>query len=81
MCQSSFYCQFSLFTGLPNLLLTAGEGNVFTGVCHSVHNWPYGYSVTVHPCYSTVGVHPTGMLSILVILFFQNEVSLVKIFL
>ena len=33
------------------LLPTAREGNVFTGVCHSVHNWPHGYSVTAHPCW------------------------------
>ena len=32
-------------------------------VSHSVHNWPHGYSVTAHPCYSAVGTHPTGMLS------------------
>ena len=30
-------------------LITDRKGrNVFTGVCHSVHNWPHGYSVTVH---------------------------------
>ena len=28
------------------------EGNVFTDVCHSVHNRPHDYSVTAHPCYS-----------------------------
>ena len=44
-------------------LPTAREGNVFTGICNSVHNRPYGYSVTAHPCYSAVGTHPTGMLS------------------
>ena len=55
--------KFRLFTGLPNLSPTTREGNVFTGVCHSVQNWPYGYSVTAHPCYSMVGTHPTGMLS------------------
>ena len=32
-------------------------------VSHSVHNRPHGYSVTGHPCYSAVGMHPTGMLS------------------
>ena len=42
----------STFLFLP----TAREGNVFTGVCHYVHNRPYGYSVT---CYSAVGTHPT----------------------
>ena len=44
-------------------LPTAREGNVFTGVCHSVHHRPHGYSVTAHPCYSVVGAHRTGMLS------------------
>ena len=33
------------------LLPTAREGNVFTGVCHSVHNRPHAYSVTAHPCW------------------------------
>ena len=45
------------------LLPTAREGNVFTRVCHSVHNRSHGYSVTAHPCYSVVGMHSTGMLS------------------
>ena len=27
------------------------EGNVFTRVCDSVHNWPHGCSVTAHPCW------------------------------
>ena len=44
-----------------NLLPTAREGNVFTGVCHSVHNRPHAYSVTAHPCsvtcYGAVGMH------------------------
>ena len=44
-------------------LPTAREGNVFTGVCHSVHNRPDGYSVIAHPYYGAVGMHPTGMLS------------------
>ena len=44
-------------------LPTTREGNVFTGVCHSVHNRPHGYSITAHPGYSVVGTHPTGMLS------------------
>ena len=35
---------------------------------HSVHNWPHGYSVTVHPCYVAFGTHPTGMLSCSLIL-------------
>ena len=30
------------------LLPTAREGNDFTGVCQSVHNWSLGYSVTGH---------------------------------
>ena len=50
------------------LLPTAREDNVFTSVCHSVHNRPHVYSVTAHPCYSTVGTHPTGMLSCLCLL-------------
>ena len=33
------------------LLLIAKEVNVFTGVCHSVHNWPHGFSVTAHGCW------------------------------
>ena len=32
-------------------LPTVREGNVFTGVCHSVHNRPHAYSVTAHPCW------------------------------
>ena len=39
-------------------LPTARECNVFSGVCHSVHNRPRGYSVTAHPCYSAIGTHP-----------------------
>ena len=39
--------------GDANLL--AREGNVFTGVCHSVHNQPHGYWFTAHPCYGAVG--------------------------
>ena len=37
-------------------LPTSREGNVFTGICHSVHNRPHGNSVTAHPCYSTVSM-------------------------
>ena len=33
------------------LLPTAREGNVYTGICHSVHNWPHAYSATAHPCW------------------------------
>ena len=47
----------------PHFYSTARKDNVFTGVCHSVHNRPHGYSVTVHPIYSAVGARPTGMLS------------------
>ena len=32
-------------------LLTAREGNVFTGMCHSVHNWPHGYAFTALESY------------------------------
>ena len=32
-------------------------------VSHSVHNLPYGFSVTAHPCYGAVGTHTTGMFS------------------
>ena len=32
-------------------LPTAREGNVFTGVCHSVHSRPDACSVTAHPCW------------------------------
>ena len=32
-------------------------------VSHYVHNRPHGYSVTAYPCYGTVGMYPTGMLS------------------
>ena len=42
-----------------SLITDRKKGNVFTGVCHSVHNWPHGFSVTVHPRYSAIG---TGML-------------------
>ena len=52
--------------GLIPSLPTAREGNVFTGVCHSVHNLPHGYSVTAYPCYGAAGMHHTGMLSGLV---------------
>ena len=33
------------------LLSTTREGNVFTRICDSVHNWPHGYSVTANPCW------------------------------
>ena len=32
-------------------LPTTREGNVFTGVCHSVYNRPHAYSVTAHSCW------------------------------
>ena len=35
-----------------SVLLPAREVNVFTGVCHSVYNRPYGYSVTAHGRYT-----------------------------
>ena len=74
-------CQFSLLNFLP----TAREGIVFTCVCHSVHNQPYGYSVTAHPYHSAVGTHPTGMLSCLfctsaVLLSFSNLFLLLSFF-
>ena len=50
-------------------LLTAREGNVFTGVYHSVHKRPHGYSVIAHPCNGSVGTHPTGMLSCFLVSF------------
>ena len=34
-----------------HFLSTARKGNVFTGVCHSVHSWPHAYSITAHPCW------------------------------
>ena len=37
------------------LLPTARKGKVFTGMCHSVHCWPHGYSFTANPCYCVVG--------------------------
>ena len=48
-----------------HLLPTAGEGNVLTGVCHSVHIRPHIYSFTAHRFYGAVGMHPTWMLSCL----------------
>ena len=33
------------------ILLPTARDNVFTGVCHSVHNWPHAYSVSAHPCW------------------------------
>ena len=50
---------------LECILVTDHKGNVFTGVCHSVHNRPHGYSFTAHLYYCTVGTHPIGMLSCL----------------
>ena len=47
---------------LKILLPTVREGNVFTGVCHSVHNRPHDYLFTAHPCYGEVGTHSAGML-------------------
>ena len=53
---------------LPNIYIYRQQGKVMflqASVSHSVHNRPHGYSVTVHPCYGAVGMHPTGMLSCL----------------
>ena len=44
---------------------TAREGNVFTGVCNSVHNRPHSYSVAAHPCNGAIGTHRTGRLFLL----------------
>ena len=60
----------SYFTGS---LLTAREGNVFTSICHSVHNWPHGYLVTAHSYYSTVGTHLTGVHSVFFSFFTCNK--------
>ena len=50
------------YIGARILLPTAREGNVFRGVCHSVHNRPHDDSVTAHPYYGVVGTRSTGML-------------------
>ena len=63
------------------LLPTTREGNVLTGVCHSVHNRPHGYLVIAHSCHSAVGTHPIGMLScsiVVVVFFFFNSNIFVK---
>ena len=60
---SSTRVSFNGSTLWSELLPTAREGNVLTGVCHSVHNRPHAYTVTVRPRYGAVGTHPTGMLS------------------
>ena len=47
-------------------LFTDHKGKVMfsqVSVSHSVHDWPHGYSVTTHSCYSAVGSQPTGILS------------------
>ena len=69
----SWFCAFSVFmteathqnTFCPivEFLPNTREGNVFTGVCHSVHHRPLGYWFNAHPCYGVVGMHPIGMLS------------------
>ena len=51
--------------GFPKEGANSAGGNVFPGICHSVCNQPYGYSVTAHACYSAVGRHPTGIPSCL----------------
>ena len=48
---------------LPLLFPTTREGNVFRGVCLSVHNLSHGCSVTARPCYGAVGTQPTELLS------------------
>ena len=49
-------------SGSKNYYRPRSEGNVFTGVCHSVHNRPYG--CLMRPLgHCVVGMHPTGMLS------------------
>ena len=60
---NEYLIRLRLFEFLP----TARQGRVFRGVCHSVHKWPHGYSITAHPYYGAVGTHPTGMLSFLFI--------------
>ena len=47
-----------------------------SSVSDSVHNWPRDYLVIAHPCYSTVGTHPTGMLSC-VIYFLAIKVQMI----
>ena len=66
------YNIFKLNLSWDLFLQTAREGNVFTGICHSVHNPPHGYSITACPCYNTVSTHPTGMLSC------WNSISITK---
>ena len=49
-----------------------------TSVSHSVRNRPHGYSVTAHPCYSAVGMHPSEMLSCYILhllTFFDSNIS------
>ena len=44
----------------PGVKGEARRDAVFTGVSHSVHNQPYGHSVTAHhPCYGAFDTHPT----------------------
>ena len=58
-CYAMNWSLFGFQLVLSGLFLPTGrEGYIFTGVCHSVHNRPYGQSVT----YSAVGTHPTGIL-------------------
>ena len=52
-----------LFYGYLPTAREGNVGNVFTGVCHSLHNWPHSYLFTAHLCYSAVGTHPSEMLS------------------
>ena len=45
-------------------------------VSHSVHNRPHGYSVTAHPCYGAVDMHPTGMLIAFLFQFVHDRIHL-----
>ena len=58
---------------IMHVLPTAREGNVFTGVCNSVHKWPHGCWFTAHSCYGAVGTHPTAMLSCFTNLVGKND--------
>ena len=48
-------------------------------VSHSAYNGPHGYSITAHPCYRTVGTHPTGMLPCLHIFVLETKIKMCKI--
>ena len=61
------------------LLPTAREGYVFTGVCHSVHNRPYGHSATAHPCW-LLGRYASYWNAFLFLLQWRLEKSVLKKF-